>query len=58
VFEDSHTGVAAGLAAGMCVIGVTTTHDDLPGVSLRIGDFNDPALESWLAHFALHNQLA
>jgi len=49
VFEDSHTGVASGLAAGMRVIGVGTTHDDLPGVSLLIKGFNDPALESWLA---------
>ena len=49
VFEDSYTGVASGLAAGMRVIGIGTTHDDLPGVSLWIRDFNDPALESWLA---------
>jgi beta-phosphoglucomutase len=49
VFEDSYTGVASGLAAGMRVIGVGTTHEDLPGVSLLIRDFNDPALESWLA---------
>jgi beta-phosphoglucomutase len=48
VFEDSHAGVEAGLAAGMRVVGVRTTHDELPGVSLLIGDFNDPALESWL----------
>lgn len=49
VFEDSYTGVEAGLAAGMRVVGVTTTHHDLPGVSLSIADFDDPALESWLA---------
>jgi beta-phosphoglucomutase len=49
VFEDSYTGVEAGLAAGMRVIGVTTTHHDLPGVSLAIADFHDPALEAWLA---------
>jgi len=48
VFEDSYTGVQAGLAAGMTVVGVTTTHSDLPGVSLSISDFNDPALEDWL----------
>lgn len=42
VFEDSHAGVQAGLAAGMRVVGVSTTHDDLPGVSLMIHDFNDP----------------
>lgn len=49
VFEDSHTGVEAGLAAGMRVVGLGTTHDDLPGVSLLIRDFNDPALKSWLS---------
>jgi len=54
VFEDSHTGVAAGLAAGMRVVGVGTTHDDLRGISLLIRDFNDPALESWLSNFVIH----
>jgi beta-phosphoglucomutase len=49
VFEDSYTGVEAGLAAGMRVVGLTTTHHDLPGVSLAIANFRDPALESWLA---------
>jgi len=54
VFEDSHAGVEAGLAAGMRVVGVGTTHDDLSGVSLHgvslhIKDFNDPALEIWLS---------
>jgi len=49
VFEDSYVGVQAGLAAGMTVVGVTTTHSDLPGASLQIRDFNDPALETWLA---------
>jgi HAD superfamily hydrolase (TIGR01509 family) len=48
VFEDSYAGVQAGLAAGMTVVGVTTTHSDLPGVSLQISDFNDPTLETWL----------
>ncbi len=49
VFEDSHAGVQAGIAAGMRVVGVTTTHPDLAGVSLLIHDFKDPGLESWLA---------
>ncbi len=48
VFEDSHGGVAAGLAAGMRVIGITTTYAALPGTSLLVRDFNDPALEAWL----------
>ena len=48
VFEDSHGGVAAGLAAGMRVVGITTTYSELPGASLLARDFNDPALEVWL----------
>ncbi len=49
VFEDSYTGVEAGLAAGMTVVGLSTTHDDLAGVAFSMRDFNDPALEPWLA---------
>jgi beta-phosphoglucomutase len=56
VFEDSHTGVKSGLAAGMRVIGVGTTHDDLNGVSLSVRDFNDPALDSWLAESGVGGQ--
>lgn len=41
VFEDSFSGVAAGLAAGMKVIAVSTTHaaEEFEGVELVIGDF-------------------
>ncbi len=49
VFEDSITGVDAGLAAGMPVVGLSTTHDELPGVSVLVRDFRDPALEAWLS---------
>jgi beta-phosphoglucomutase family hydrolase len=49
VFEDSHSGVAAGLAAGMRVVGVRTTHSTFEGVSLAIDNFEDPALEPWIA---------
>jgi beta-phosphoglucomutase family hydrolase len=48
VFEDSHTGVQAGIAAGMRVVGISTTHADLQGVSLSIPDFTSPDLEPWL----------
>jgi HAD superfamily hydrolase (TIGR01509 family) len=49
VFEDSPTGAQAGIAAGMRVVGVETTPTSFTGVSLCIQDFNDPALETWLA---------
>ena len=48
-FEDSFAGVQSGQAAGMAVVGVLTTHDELPGVDLAIRDFNSPELEPWLA---------
>lgn len=48
VFEDSHGGVAAGVAAGMRVIGIATTYVELPGTSLLARDFNDPKIENWL----------
>jgi beta-phosphoglucomutase len=48
VFEDSTAGVQAALAAGMRVVGISTTHEELSGVSLQVDDFRDPALESWL----------
>lgn len=49
VFEDSLGGVQAGVAAGMRVVGITTTHADLPGASFLARDFNDPSLDCWLA---------
>ena len=50
VFEDSFTGIEAARAEGMAVVGVGTTHDELPGVDLEIRDFTSPALEPWLAN--------
>ncbi|HEY1497212.1 MAG TPA: beta-phosphoglucomutase family hydrolase [Candidatus Solibacter sp.] len=48
VFEDSHSGVAAGLAAGMRVIGLCTTFVNLPGTVLTVDNFLSGNLESWL----------
>lgn len=48
VFEDSVTGVEAARAAGTRVVGVKTTHPDLPGVDLAIADFRDPNLDQWI----------
>ncbi|MCU1257136.1 MAG: HAD-superfamily hydrolase, subfamily variant 3 [Bryobacterales bacterium] len=44
VFEDSYSGVEAGRAAGMTVIGVRTTHPELPGTLFTIDNFLDPRL--------------
>jgi beta-phosphoglucomutase len=44
VFEDSFSGVAAALAAGMRVVGVRTTHRQFEGVLFAIDDFNDSTL--------------
>jgi HAD superfamily hydrolase (TIGR01509 family) len=48
VFEDSMPGVRAALAAGMRVVGLQTTHPELPGVSLGVDDYRDPRLNEWL----------
>ena len=49
VFEDSYTGVQAAVAAGMRVIGLCTTHDDLPGTTITVDNFLDGELGRWLA---------
>jgi beta-phosphoglucomutase len=48
VFEDSPTGVAAGVAAGMRVVGVETTPTVFEGVAYQIRDFRDAGLPAWL----------
>jgi beta-phosphoglucomutase len=48
VFEDSHSGAAAAVAAGMRVIGIRTTYGNLPGTSLAIDNFLSGDLELWL----------
>jgi beta-phosphoglucomutase family hydrolase len=49
VFEDSHSGIAAAVAAGMRVIGIRTTYDNLPGAAICVDNFNSGELDSWLA---------
>ena len=49
VFEDSKGGAAAGVAAGMRVVGISTTFAHLPGTELMVRSFSDPALREWLA---------
>jgi beta-phosphoglucomutase len=49
VFEDSHAGVQAGLAAGMRVVGIRTTHGYLPGTSITVDNFTSGDLRRWLA---------
>ena len=51
VFEDSYTGVAAGLAAGMKVVALRTTHRDFDGVALAVDDFLAPELEEFVSAF-------
>jgi beta-phosphoglucomutase len=49
VLEDSYAGVEAARAAGLRVIGVCTTHEDLPGTELNIDNFESGDLRAWLA---------
>jgi len=51
VFEDSYAGVQAGLAAGMRVVGLSTTHPELPGASLVIPNFTSPELTNFLIQY-------
>jgi beta-phosphoglucomutase family hydrolase len=48
VFEDSFSGVEAARAAGARIVGVRTTHGELPGADLEIDDFRSQELEPWI----------
>jgi len=48
VFEDSFSGVEAARAAGARIVGLRTTHSELPGADLAIDNFRSPELEPWL----------
>jgi beta-phosphoglucomutase len=49
VFEDSYLGVEAAQAAGMRVVGVSTTYGSLPNTQICIDNFLNGCLFSWLA---------
>ena len=48
VFEDSYTGAEAGVAAGMHVVGIATTHKELPGAALTVDNFLSGDLQAWI----------
>jgi len=48
IFEDSYYGIEAARAAGARVIGVLTTHGDLPGATFTIDNFGNGELAQWL----------
>lgn len=48
VFEDSFSGIAAARAAGARIVGLRTTHRELPDTDLEIDDFRGPQLAAWL----------
>jgi beta-phosphoglucomutase family hydrolase len=48
VFEDSYAGVEAARLAGTRIVGVCTTHEDLPGTSINVDNFRNKDLHQWL----------
>jgi len=48
VMEDSPTGIAAARAAGMRVIGIRTTHVNLPDTDITADNFLNGSLTPWL----------
>lgn len=56
VFEDSPTGLQAGIEAGMRVVGIETTSKELERAAVQVEDFRDPRLETWLAKQRVHDE--
>jgi beta-phosphoglucomutase family hydrolase len=48
VFEDSHSGVEAATLADMRIVGLRTTHSQLPNTDLDVDNFTSRELERWL----------
>jgi beta-phosphoglucomutase len=48
VFEDSYSGIGAALAAEMRVVGILTTHANLPNAAICADNFLDVELVTWL----------
>ena len=49
VFEDSQSGVEAAHNAGMRIVGILTTEDNLPYVNICANNFLSENLRAWLA---------
>ena len=49
VFEDSYSGVEAARRAGMRIVGLSTTHGNLPGSNITVDNFKSRILNSWMA---------
>lgn len=49
VFEDSTSGVQAARDAGMRIVGLLTTEDNLQDISVSVDNFLDEKLRVWLA---------
>jgi beta-phosphoglucomutase len=48
VFEDSHSGIEAATLADMRIVGLRTTHSQLPNTDLDIDNFTSRELQTWL----------
>jgi beta-phosphoglucomutase len=49
VFEDSYSGVEAARAANMRVVGIRSSHSEIPGCDFAADNFLGEDLETWLS---------